>query len=26
MNVHLVGWEIIIVYGVTVSVNSTLVS
>ncbi|CDI62982.1 Protein of unknown function [Lactobacillus helveticus CIRM-BIA 103] len=26
MNVHLVGWEIIIVYGVTVSVSSTLVS
>ncbi|RRG00349.1 MAG: transposase, partial [Lactobacillus sp.] len=23
---HLVGWEIIIVYGVTVSVSSTLVS
>ncbi|RND67780.1 Transposase DDE domain protein [Lacticaseibacillus paracasei] len=26
LNVHLVGWEIIIVYGVTVSVSSTLVS
>ena len=25
LNVHLVGWEIIIVYGVTVSVSSTLV-
>ena len=26
LNVHLVDWEIIIVYGVTVSVSSTLVS
>ncbi len=26
LNVHLVGWEIITVYGVTVSVSSTLVS
>ena len=26
LNVHLVGWEIIIVYGITVSVSSTLVS
>lgn len=26
LNVHLVDWEIIIVYGITVSVSSTLVS